>query len=141
MTFPFYISSVLCALVCVFFFKVKMAEFFWMKNVMSTHILIALLPTKKKKKKNHKWHCYKVVTDRQKNNFSCRFKLRLTTRKLSYCGGPIAAGAKTAAICRQLRRIFGSLLYMRSIAVFNMPAVIALVFCGVLQRRANDPSQ
>ena len=26
-----------------------MAEFFWMRNVMSTHILIALLPKKKKK--------------------------------------------------------------------------------------------
>ena len=25
-----------------------MAEFFWMRNVMSTHILIALLPKKKK---------------------------------------------------------------------------------------------
>ena len=55
-----------------------------------------------------------------------------TTRKLSNCGGPIAADAKTAAICRLLRRFFGPPLYMRSIAAFHMPAAIALVFCGVL---------
>ena len=55
-----------------------------------------------------------------------------TTRKLSYCGGPIAAGAKTAAIYHLLRRIFGPPLYMRSIAAFYMSAAIALVFCGVL---------
>ena len=64
-----------------------------------------------------------------------------TTRKLSYCGGPIAVGAKTAAIYHLLRRIFGPPLYMRSIAAFYMPAAIALVFCGVLQRQANDPLQ
>ena len=55
-----------------------------------------------------------------------------TTRKLRICGGPIAAGTKTAAIGHLLRRIFGPPLYMRSIAAVYMPASIALVFCGVL---------
>ena len=55
-----------------------------------------------------------------------------TTRKTSSCGGPIAAGAKTAAICRLLRRIFGPPLYMRSIAAFFVTAAIGRVFCGVL---------
>ena len=36
----------------------------------------------------------------------------------------IAAGAKTAAICRLLWRVFGPLLYMRSIAVFFVTAAI-----------------
>ena len=53
----------------------------------------------------------------------------------------IVVGAKIAAICRLLRRVFGLPLYMRSIVAFYMLAVIALVFCGVLQRRANDPPQ
>ena len=47
----------------------------------------------------------------------------------------VAAGAKTAAICRLLRRVFGPPLYMRSIAAFFVTAVIGRVFCGVLQRR------
>ena len=40
-----------------------------------------------------------------------------------------------------LRRVFGSPLYMRSIAAFYMPATIILVFCGILQRWANNPPQ
>ena len=59
-------------------------------------------------------------------------KYVFTTRKTSSCGGPIAAGAKTAAICRLLRRIFGPPLYMRSIAAFFVTAAIGRVFCGVL---------
>ena len=39
-----------------------------------------------------------------------------TTRKTSSCGGPIAAGAKTAATGRLLRRVLGLPLYMKSIA-------------------------
>ena len=45
----------------------------------------------------------------------------------------IAVGAKTASICRLLRRVFGPLLYIRSIAAFYWPTAIVLVFCGVLQ--------
>ena len=55
-----------------------------------------------------------------------------TTRKTSYCGGPIAAGAKTAAICPLLRHIFGPPLYMRSIAAFFVTVAIGRVFCGIL---------
>ena len=44
----------------------------------------------------------------------------------------VAAVAKTAAICRLFRRIFGPLLYMRSIAAFFVTAAIGRVFCGVL---------
>ena len=58
--------------------------------------------------------------------------LTITTRKLGICGGPIAAGTKTAAIGHLLRRIFGPSLYMRSIAAVYMPTAIALAFCGVL---------
>ena len=69
------------------------------------------------------------------NNFSGRLPSSIghcTTRKTSSCSGPIAAGAKTAAICRLLRRIFGPPLYMRSIAAFFVTAAIGRVFCGVL---------
>ena len=58
----------------------------------------------------------------------------VTTRKTSYCGRSIAAGAKTAAICHLLRRIFGSPLYNRSIEAFSVTVAIGKVFCGVLQR-------
>ena len=40
----------------------------------------------------------------------------VTTRKTSSCGGPIAAGIKTAATGRLLRRVLGLPLYMNSIA-------------------------
>ena len=69
------------------------------------------------------------------------FKKTHTTRKTNYCSGPIAESAKTAAISHLLWRVFGLLLYIRSITAFYMPATIVLVFCGVLQRRANDPLQ
>ena len=42
------------------------------------------------------------------------------------------AGAKAAVICRLLQRVFGSLLYMRSIAAFFATAAIGRVFCGIL---------
>ena len=42
--------------------------------------------------------------------------ITFTTRKTSSCGGPIAAGAKTAATGRLLRRVLGLPLYMKSIA-------------------------
>ena len=58
-----------------------------------------------------------------------------TTGKTSSCGGPIAAGAKTAAIGRLLRRVLGLPLYMESILARRNSHSI----CGVLQRRANDP--
>ena len=47
----------------------------------------------------------------------------------------IVAGAKTAAICRILRRFLGLPLYLWSIAVFFGTAAIGAVFCSILQRR------
>ena len=47
----------------------------------------------------------------------------------------IAAGAKTAAICRLLRRVFGLPLYMRFITAFFVTTAIGKVFCSVLQRQ------
>ena len=66
-----------------------------------------------------------------------------TTRKTSNCGGPIAAGAKTAAICRLLQHVFRSPLYMRSIAAFFVTAAIGRVFAasysGGTKNRCNRP--
>ena len=62
-----------------------------------------------------------------------------TTKKTTYCGGPIAAGAKPAAICRLLRRVLALPLNMDLLRRDNRPAAIVLVYCGVLLRRANDP--
>ena len=63
----------------------------------------------------------------------------ITTKKTTYCGGPIAAGAKPAAICRLLRRVLALPLNMDLLRRDNRPAAIVLVYCGVLLRRANDP--
>ena len=50
----------------------------------------------------------------------------VTTRKSSSCGGPIAAGAKTAAIGRP-------------IAARTGPAAVQEIYCGALQWRAIGP--
>ena len=63
---------------------------------------------------------------------------RRTTKKTTYCGGPIAAGEKPAAICRLLRRVLALPLNMDLLRRDNRPAAIVLVYCGVLLRRAND---
>ena len=53
-----------------------------------------------------------------------------TTGKTSSCGGPIAAGAKTAAIGRLLQRVLGLPLYMESIAAGQQPAAIVIAFAA-----------
>ena len=65
--------------------------------------------------------------------------LEITTKKTTYCGGPIEAGAKPAAICRLLRRVLALPLNMDLLRRDNKPAAIVLVYCGGLLRRANDP--
>ena len=79
-----------------------------------------------------------MTFSKEKNKIKKAFN---TTRKTSSCGRPIAAGAKTAAICRLLRHIFGPPLYMRSIAAFFVTAAIGRVFCGILQRQDIKPPQ
>ena len=68
---------------------------------------------------------------------------KIGLRETSSCGGPIAAGAKTAAICRLLRRVFRPPLYMRSIAAFFVTAAIGRVFAasysGGTKNRCNRP--